>query len=213
MSKKSQKKNLNQMELNFPISSQEGSPANRSRSQANKKERVTTDISGQRCFESSKSLSRGGLLEKMSKALLTSKTAWSSRLCALTWKEKDTKSGRSIFGAGVGAPHRRERIWIVAHAKRYNKTDEIGRSDETARGIQEEHRQNDGSARLTSRTSSMQTNNGHEDMEDLPTHCNRGEISRGKNEDEYKKGCQSASTIKYSSESNVANTNSNRSTE
>jgi DNA (cytosine-5)-methyltransferase 1 len=71
----------------------------------------------------------------------------------------------NIPAAGVGAPHRRERIWIVAHAKRYDKTDEIGRSDETSRGIQEEHRQDDSSTRLTSRTSSIrQTNNGYEDV-------------------------------------------------
>ena len=70
------------------------SRANRSRSQANKQEPMTTDTSGLLCFESSKSLPRGGLLEKMSKALLTSKTAWFSRLCVLTWKEKVTKSGR-----------------------------------------------------------------------------------------------------------------------
>ena len=69
----------------------------------------------------------------------------------------------NIPAAGVGAPHRRERIWIVAHAKRYNKIDEIGGSDETSRGIQEEHRQDDSSARLTSRTSSIrQSNNRHD---------------------------------------------------
>ena len=67
---------------------------------------------------SSKSLSRGGLLEKMCEVLLASKTAWSSRMCALTWKEKIAKSGRSIFqSAGVGAPHRRERMRIVAHSR------------------------------------------------------------------------------------------------
>jgi DNA-cytosine methyltransferase len=71
----------------------------------------------------------------------------------------------NIPAAGVGAPHRRERIWIVAHAKRYNKTNEIGGSDETSRGIQEEHRQDDSPSRLTSRTSSIrQTNNGYEDV-------------------------------------------------
>ena len=43
-------------------------------------------------------------MEKMSKALLTSKTAWSSRLCALTWRERDTKSGRSIFQLQASAP-------------------------------------------------------------------------------------------------------------
>ena len=43
-------------------------------------------------------------MEKMSKVLLTSKTAWSSRLCVLTWKEKVTKSGRSIFQLQASAP-------------------------------------------------------------------------------------------------------------
>jgi DNA (cytosine-5)-methyltransferase 1 len=33
----------------------------------------------------------------MCEVLLVSKTAWSSKTCALTWKEKVTKSGRSIF--------------------------------------------------------------------------------------------------------------------
>ena len=66
-------------------------------SRANKKERVTTDISGQRCFALSKHSNRGTLLARMSEELLTSKTAWSSRLCALTWKAKDTKFNRSLF--------------------------------------------------------------------------------------------------------------------
>jgi hypothetical protein len=80
---------------------------------------VTTDISGLRCFESSKSLPRGGLLEKMSKALLTSKTAWSSRLCALTWKERDTKSGRSIFQLQVSVLPTEEKesgLWLTPNA-------------------------------------------------------------------------------------------------
>ena len=115
----------------------------------------------------------------------------------------------NIPAAGVGAPHRRERIWIVAHAKRYNKTDEIGRSDETSRGIQEEHRQDDSSARLTSRTSSIrQTNNGHEDMENSRRTLQQGTELREKNEDEVGEGYanqhqRSGST----SESNVANAN------
>ena len=89
----------------------------------------------------------------------------------------------NIPAAGVGAPHRRERIWIVAHAKRYNKTDEIGRSDETSRRIQEEHRQDDSSARLTSRTSSIrQTNNGHEDMEDSNNNGHEGGLTETRNQ-------------------------------
>jgi DNA (cytosine-5)-methyltransferase 1 len=89
----------------------------------------------------------------------------------------------NIPAAGVGAPHRRERIWIVAHAKRYNKTDEIGGGDETSRGIQEEHRQDDSSARLTSRTSSIrQTNNGHEDMEDSNNNGHEGGLIETRNQ-------------------------------
>jgi len=116
----------------------------------------------------------------------------------------------NIPAAGVGAPHRRERIWIVAHAKRYDKTNEIGRSDETSRGIQEEHRQDDSSARLTSRTSSIrQTNNGHEDMEDSRRTLQSRTELREKNEDEVRKGYanqhqRSGST----SESDVADTES-----
>jgi DNA (cytosine-5)-methyltransferase 1 len=117
----------------------------------------------------------------------------------------------NIPAAGVGAPHRRERIWIVAHAKRYDKTDEIGRSDETSRGIQEEHRQDNSSARLTSRTSSIrQTNNGHEDMEDSRRTLQQGTELREKNEDEVGEGYANQHQRSSSpSESNVANTNIN----
>ena len=68
-----------------------------------KKEQVTTDISGQRCFASSRHSNRGSLLARMCEELLTSKKAWSSRLCALTWKVKDTKFNRSIFQLQVSA--------------------------------------------------------------------------------------------------------------
>ena len=96
-SEKLPKKNLKQMELNLQTSSQEASRVNRLVSRANKKEQVTTDISGQRCFASSKHSNRGSLLARMCEELLTSKTAWSSRLCALTWKAKDTKFNRLLF--------------------------------------------------------------------------------------------------------------------
>ena len=114
----------------------------------------------------------------------------------------------NIPAAGVGAPHRRERIWIVAHAKRYDKTNEIGRSDETSRGIQEEHRQDDSSAGLTSRTSSIrQTNNGHEDMEDSRRTLQQGTELREKNEDEVGEGYANQHQRSGSaSESNVADT-------
>ena len=114
----------------------------------------------------------------------------------------------NIPAAGVGAPHRRERIWIVAHAKRFNESKPIGRSDETSRGIQEEHRQNDSSARKSSRTSSIrQSNNGHEDMEDSRRTLQSRTELRETNEDEVREGYanqhqRSGST----SESNVADT-------
>jgi len=129
----------------------------------------------------------------------------------------------NIPAAGVGAPHRRERLWIVAHRKesmvnaddvrleQHNETKEepswwrtsttfeptsnvvdtisndkgreISRSDEEEGRIQEEHRQDDSSARLTSRTSSIrQTNNGHEDMEDSNNNGHEGGLTETRNQ-------------------------------
>ena len=157
----------------------------------------------------------------------------------------------NIPAAGVGAPHRRERLWIVAHRKesmvntddvrleQHNETKEepswwrtsttfeptsnvvdtisndkgreISRSDEEERGIQEEHRQDDSSARLTSRTSSIrQTNNGHEDMEDSRRTLQQGTELREKNEDEVGEGYANQHQRSSSpSEFNVANANIN----
>ncbi len=114
----------------------------------------------------------------------------------------------NIPAAGVGAPHRRERIWIVAHAKRYNKTDEIRRGDEEERRIQEEHRQDDSSSRLTSGTSSIrQSNNRHEDMEDSRRTLQSRTELREKNEDEVGEGYANQHQRSGSpSESNVADT-------
>ena len=154
----------------------------------------------------------------------------------------------NIPAAGVGAPHRRERIWIVAHRKKsmvnadnvrleqHNETKketsrwrtsttfeptsdvadtisndkgrEISRSNEEERGIQEEHRQDDSSARLTSRTSSIrQTNNGHEDVENSRRTLRQGTELREKNEDEVGEGYANQYQRSGSpSESNVANT-------
>jgi DNA-cytosine methyltransferase len=72
----------------------------------------------------------------------------------------------NIPAAGVQAPHRRERLWVVAHAKRFNERKSIRGSDETQSRIQEEHRQNDSATRESSRTGSVWgTNNGHENLE------------------------------------------------
>ena len=72
----------------------------------------------------------------------------------------------NIPAAGVGAPHRRERIWIVAHAKRFNESESIRGLDEAQRKIQEEHRQDDSPTRESSGTGSIwNSNNKHENME------------------------------------------------
>ena len=121
----------------------------------------------------------------------------------------------NIPACSVGAPHRRERMWIVAHAKHYNTIDKIGRSDETSRGIQEEHRQDDSSSRLTSRTSSVrQTNDGHEDLENSRRTLQQGTELREKNEDEIREGNANQHQRSGSpSGSDVANANSGRSHE
>ena len=114
----------------------------------------------------------------------------------------------NIPAAGVGAPHRRERIWIVAHAKCFNESEPIGRSDETQSRIQEEHRQNDSATGKFSRTGSVWgTNNGHENMEDSRrTLQSRTELGE-KNEDEVGEGYANQHQRSGSpSESNVANT-------
>ena len=61
----------------------------------------------------------------MCQELLTSKTAWSSKLCALTWKVKDTKFNRSIFQLQVSAlptaekesgSSQSEKMWLTPSA-------------------------------------------------------------------------------------------------
>ena len=116
-SRRSRKNDSRQMELNLPTLSPEAYHANRLVSQENKKERVTTDISGQRCFESSRHSNRGSLLSRTCEALLTSKTAWSSKLCTLIWKVKTTKHKRLLYQLQASVPRTAEtasgssRIW------------------------------------------------------------------------------------------------------
>ena len=116
----------------------------------------------------------------------------------------------NIPAAGVQAPHRRERIWIVAHAKRFNERKSIRGSDETQSRIQEEHRQNDSTTRESSRTGSVWgTNNGHEDMENSRrTLRSRGEL-QGENGNETGEGNANIDQRSSStSRSNVADTKS-----
>ena len=87
----SKDKNSKQMSL------LEDSHANHSVLQENKKEQMTTDISGQKCLDSLKKLNQSSLLGRMCKALLTSKTAWYSDRCKTNWKVKVSKSNVSLF--------------------------------------------------------------------------------------------------------------------
>jgi DNA (cytosine-5)-methyltransferase 1 len=118
----------------------------------------------------------------------------------------------NIPAAGVQAPHRRERIWIVAHAKRFNERKSIRGSDETQSRIQEEHRQNDSTTRKSSRTGSVWgTNNGHEDMENSRRTLRQGGELQGENGNETREGnADQSQRSSGTSRSNVANTERQR---
>jgi len=83
---------LNQLTL-FPGDS----PVNPSQSQENEEEQTMTAISGMKLLESCPFTNPDGLLAKMWKELLTSKTAWSSDRCKMTWKKKVSKSNVVLF--------------------------------------------------------------------------------------------------------------------
>jgi len=77
----------------------------------------------------------------------------------------------NIPAAGVGAPHRRERIWFIAIREESNVANtvgeyegrEISRSNEEKRRIQEEHRTEHSTTRKSSRTSEVRKgDNGYE---------------------------------------------------
>ena len=116
----------------------------------------------------------------------------------------------NIPAAGVQAPHRRERIWIVAHAKRFNERKSIRGSDETQSRIQEEHRQNDSTTREFSRTGSVwETNNGHENMENSRRTLRQGGELQGENGNETREGNANIDQRSSgTSRSNVADTKS-----
>ena len=56
-----------------------------------------TATSGMKLLESSESVNLDGSLGKMLKALLTSKKAWSSDRCVMTWKKRVSKSNVLLF--------------------------------------------------------------------------------------------------------------------
>jgi DNA (cytosine-5)-methyltransferase 1 len=85
----------------------------------------------------------------------------------------------NIPAAGVGAPHRRERIWILAtnvvNSISDNEREQITRGDEEERRIQEEYRQNNSTTRQSSRTGAIWNGDrGYEDMANSNTRFSNG---------------------------------------
>lgn len=85
---------MKQMELQLSV---EDSHANHSVKPGKEKAQTTTDISGMKLLESLPKQNQGGLLEKMLTDLLTSKTAWYSDRCKMTWKKRVSKSNVLLF--------------------------------------------------------------------------------------------------------------------
>ena len=61
------------------------------------KERQMTATSGQKCLQSLRTSDQTGSSLRMFEDSLLGTTAWFSKQCALTWKAKVTKSGRTLF--------------------------------------------------------------------------------------------------------------------
>jgi len=85
---------MKQMELPLSVGD---SLANRSVKLEKEKGQTTTDISGTKLLESLPKRNQNGLLEKMLRDLLTSKTAWYSDRCKTIWKERVSKSNVLLF--------------------------------------------------------------------------------------------------------------------
>ena len=104
----------------------------------------------------------------------------------------------NIPAAGVGAPHRRERIWFIAVREDVANTigeyegREISRSDEETRGIQEEHRTEHSTTGQFSRTSEIRNgDNGYEkriNVADTNDEGLRTRIGRSDNDHETESG-------------------------
>ena len=76
---------------------QEDSLANPSPLREREEEQKMTATSGMRCYELFRVVNPPGLLAKMLKGLLTSKTAWYSDRCKMIWKERASKSNVLLF--------------------------------------------------------------------------------------------------------------------
>ena len=91
------KSSTRQLTLDELISSQEGSPASPTLSQANKEATKTNATCGRRCCALFENAPRATSWAKTFSALLVGMGGWYSRRCALVWKLKGTPSNRMYF--------------------------------------------------------------------------------------------------------------------
>jgi DNA (cytosine-5)-methyltransferase 1 len=76
-----------------------------------------TDTSGRKCLELLERSNRLGSWAKTFAGLLIGQEGWYSTRCRLIWKAEGYEVQAFILPAcGVDAPHKRERVWFVAHA-------------------------------------------------------------------------------------------------
>ena len=116
----------------------------------------------------------------------------------------------SISAASIGANHKRERVWIVAHSERNDNFNKEQRVDGKEKEIPRERGENDSPPRESSRASAVRkTNDGN--VENTRRSLQPRAEQRGENENETREGNANQHQRSSSpSTSNVANTESER---
>ena len=112
-----------------------------------------------------------------------------------------------IPAAGIGAPHKRERVWIVAYSISNDKKQTIQRSDGEESRISKEYRKNDDTSRVTSGASGVRSSRD-EYVENSRRTLRQGSQFGTENENEIRK--ENADQSERSSETRedvVADTN------
>ena len=92
----------------------------------------------------------------------------------------------NIPAAGIGAPHKRERVWIVAYSISNDKKQTIQRSDGEESRVSKEYRKNDNTSRVTSGASGVRSSRD-EYVENSRRTLRQGSQFGTENENEIKK--------------------------
>jgi site-specific DNA-cytosine methylase len=124
--------------------SQEDFPASRSVMPGSEEARTMTAISGRKCSESYKRQGQLGLLVRM----LLESSAWHSTKCVLTWKQKDTKSSRSLFQLAVSMPRTEEIEYGLLRGGGGDVADSFSMRESQSQGCKQEQREWVGNSRL-----------------------------------------------------------------